>query len=308
MRVGLVGCGRIAERGYVPAFSRADGVELAAVVDLQPERCRAVAPGVAAFADVGELVASGEVDAVVVATPVGAHVEVAVEAAEAGLATLVEKPPARSASEAVQLLELEPAPFVAFNRRFEPGLVSIREQIPSGPVVLRLHFHRRGSWGSHGGDDPLLLDVGPHALDLVRWLARVELTRIRAGELAHGASIDVELAEGRGMASVEIRTNSPFLESVEVHSDGRRVVRHRTGGVLAGALARVTPGTQSPLVASLASQLEAFAGGGHGLASAEDGVAVMAAVDAARTSAANAAEWQPIPTVDECSRSFSSTR
>ena len=108
MRVGLVGCGRIAERGYVPAFSRADGVELAAVVDLQSERCRTVAPGVAAFADVGELVASGEVDAVVVATPVGAHVEVALEAAEAGLATLVEKPPARSASEVMHLLELEP--------------------------------------------------------------------------------------------------------------------------------------------------------------------------------------------------------
>ena len=178
---------------------------------------------------------------------------------EAGLATLVEKPPARTASEAVGLLELEPAPFVAFNRRFEPGLLSIREQIPSGPIELRLRFHRRGAWGSHGGDDPLLLDVGPHALDLVRWLAGVELTRIRARELADGASIDVELADARGTASVEIRTNSPFLESVEVHSDGRRVARQRTGGALAGALARVTPGTQSPLVASLASQLESFA-------------------------------------------------
>ncbi len=308
MRVGLIGCGRIAERGYVPAFARAEGVELAAVVDVQSERCRAVAPGVAAFADVAELIASGEVDAVVVATPVGAHVEVAAEAAEAGLATLVEKPPARTASEAVGLLELEPAPFVAFNRRFEPGLLSVREQIPPGPIELRLRFHRRGAWGSHGGDDPLLLDVGPHALDLVRWLAGVELTRIRARELADGASIDVELADGRGIASVEIRTNSPFLESVEVHSKGRRVARRRTGGALAGALARVTPGTESPLVASLAGQLESFAGGGRGLASAADGVAVMAAVDAARRSAANAAEWQPIPTVDECSRSFSSTR
>ena len=308
MRVGLVGCGRIAERGYVPAFARAHGVQLTAVVDVELERCRAVAPGVAAFPDVGELVASGEVDAVVVATPVGTHVEVAVEAAGAGLPTLVEKPPARSASEAVQLLELEPAPFVAFNRRFEPGVVSLREQIPPGPVELRLRFHRRGSWGSHGGDDPLLLDMGPHALDLVRWLTRAEPTRIRAREVAHGASIDVELAEGRGTASVEIRSNSPFLESVEVLSGGRRIARHRAGGALAGALARVTPGTESPLVASLADQLEVFAAGGHGLASSKDGVAVMAAVDAARASAAKDAEWQPIPTVDECSRSFSSTR
>lgn len=313
VRVGLVGCGRIAERGYLPAFARADGVRLVGVVDLQSERCRAVAPGVAAFADVGELVASGEVDAVVVATPVGTHVEVAAEAAEAGLPTLVEKPPARSASEAVQLLELEPAPFVAFNRRFEPGLLSMRERIPSGPVELRLRFHRRGAWGSHGGDDPLLLDVGPHALDLVRWLARVDLTRIRGRELPHGASIDVELAEGRGTASIEIRTNSPFIESVEVRSDGGRLARHRAGGVLAGAFARVTPGTRSPLVPSLARQLEAFAAaaqgeGGHGLASAVDGVAVMAAVDAARASAVGAAKWQPIPTLHECLRSFSSTR
>ena len=136
-------------------------------------------------------------DAIIVATPVGTHVEVAAESTEAGLATLVEKPPARTATEAVGLLELDPAPFVAFNRRFEPGLLSIRERVPSGPIELRLHFHRRGVWGSHDGDDPLLLDVGPHALDLVRWLAGVELTRIRAREHAHGASIDVELANGR---------------------------------------------------------------------------------------------------------------
>lgn len=292
----------------MPAFARAEGVQLTAVVDQQPERCRAVAPGVAVFADVAELVASGAVDAVVVATPVGAHVDVATESAEAGLATLVEKPPARTAKEAAELLELDPAPFVAFNRRFEPGLLSVREQIPPGPIEVRLRFHRRGVWGSHGGDDPLLLDVGPHALDLVRWLAGAELTRIRARELAHGASMDVELAEARGTASVEIRTNSPFLESVEVLSDGRLVARHRAGGALAGALARLTPGTQSPLVASLANQLEVFAGDRRGLASAEDGVAVMAAVDAARASAAYAADWQSIPTVGECSRSFSPTR
>ena len=72
MRVGLIGCGRIAERGYVPAFARADGVQLAAVVDVQSERCRAVAQGVATFVNVGELVTSGEVDAVVVA---GGHTD-----------------------------------------------------------------------------------------------------------------------------------------------------------------------------------------------------------------------------------------
>lgn len=260
-----------------------------------------------------ELTAAGDAEAVVVATPVETHLEVATEAAAAGLSALVEKPPALSAEDAALLEGLDPAPMVAFNRRFDGTLRELRGRIPTvGRLELRLVFHRRGAWGSYSGEDPLLLDTGPHALDLVRWLSGAEIARIRAVESDHGAGVDAELADGRGSARVDFRTNRPYRELVEASADGETVGRHAVGGVVSGVIARLGKAPESPLVPSLARQLDAFAAAvrgepGHGVGTAADGVAVMAAVDAARASARTGGDWQPIPTPRECSRSFSST-
>ncbi len=54
--------------------------------------------------------------------------------------------------------------------------------------------------GSYSGDDPLLLDTGPHAFDLVRWLTDADVVRVRALESQHGALVELELDEGRGTA------------------------------------------------------------------------------------------------------------
>ena len=161
-------------------------------------------------------------------------------------------------------------------------------------------FDRRGTWGSYSGDDPVLLDTGPHALDLVRWLTGGDVARLRARESRHGATIELELEEDRGTARVEIRTNRPYREVVEVRSNGSLVGRHAVGGILQGVLARLGRGSESPLVPSLTRQLDAFAASvrgarGHDVGTARDGVAVMIAVDAARASATGAGDWKPIP-------------
>src|SRR5947207_8154917 len=69
LRLGLVGCGRLAERGYVPAAELADGVRLAAVADPVAERCERVAPGLPRFASAAELLNAHAADLVVLATP-----------------------------------------------------------------------------------------------------------------------------------------------------------------------------------------------------------------------------------------------
>jgi predicted dehydrogenase len=315
LRLGLVGCGRLAQVGYGPAFRRAHDVRLVAVADPHRERRRSTAGGAADYESVRELVADEDVEAVVVATPVATHVEIATEAARAGVPALVEKPPARTAAETGRLGELDPAPSIGFNRRFEGALAELREQIPAdGALELRLAFDRRSTWGSYSGEDPLLLDVGPHAFDLVRWLSGAEVARVRARERPHGATVELELAGERGSATVEVRTNRPFVEEVEVRSGDALVGRHRTGGLAAGIAARVGRGSESPLVPSLARQLDAFAAAvrgasERGVGTVDDAVAVMATVDAARASAAHAGEWQSISGESrECSRSFSSTR
>ena len=298
--MGLVGCGKLAQVGYAPAFRRARSVRLVAVADPNRDRCRVVAPDSPGFDSTGALIAGSDAQAIVVATPVERHVELAAEVAEAGLTALVEKPPASSAEEATRLLDLEPSPSIAFNRRFDGALRELRDRVPpSGPVELELAFDRRGTWGSYSGDDPLLLDTGPHTLDLVRWLTGASVARLRARESRHGASIELELGDGRGGARIEIRTNRPYREVAEVRSNGSLVGRHAVGGVLQGVLARLGRAAESPLVPSLTRQLDAFAASvrgeaRHDVGTAADGVAVMIAVDAARASASGAGEWQPI--------------
>src|SRR5689334_11487802 len=122
MRLGLIGCGRLAERGYIPALRRARGIRLSAVADPVPGRCADVAPGVPAFAGAAEVLEAGAADALVLATPAHALLGDARLAAAAGVPTLVEKPPAPTVRDTEELAALEPMPFVGFNRRFEPAL------------------------------------------------------------------------------------------------------------------------------------------------------------------------------------------
>ncbi|MEM1333542.1 MAG: Gfo/Idh/MocA family oxidoreductase, partial [Actinomycetota bacterium] len=191
VRLGLVGCGRLASSGYLPALALCSGVRLAAVTDLDTDRATALVAEAAAAGhgevvvarSIAELVAAGPLDGVLVATPVAAHLGDAQDIAAAGLPVLVEKPPAPDAASAAELAKLEPTPFVAFNRRFDPGARAVRAAIGSrarGGGVLEVEAaitYRRGSWGAHTVTDDALLDLGPHLVDWVRWSTGAEILR-----------------------------------------------------------------------------------------------------------------------------------
>ncbi len=290
LRLGLVGCGRLAEIGYVAAARAAPGVEFVAVAD--PDRTRrgivAGKLGATGHARVGELLAAGPLDGLVVCTPAEQHEEVAALAAQAGLAALVEKPPAPDAHGALQLAALRPAPWIAFNRRFDQGLQLIRRVPPGGDLTMKMVLHyRRDSWRPVARGDDALLDLGPHLVDLALYLTgslpiavRANATRERAG---------LVLATTRAEVQIECATNRPHHELVEVRGPGGRLAgRTVTAGRARGALARLTPGSH-PLVRSLTLQLEAYARALRGadpgaLASAAEGAAVMRVLDAARRS------------------------
>ena len=162
----------------------------------------------------------------------------------------------------------------------------------SGDLVLRLELaYRRRSWGAHAVHDDALLDLAPHLVDWARWLGAGDALEVVATELSiDRASLEVTMSRGR--ASIRATADRPHLERIEVLDEaGRLVARHRVGGVLTALRGRLRRGVPHPLVASLAAQLEAFSGAVRGegpplLATAADGHAVMAVIDAARTSAA----------------------
>lgn len=312
-RLGLVGCGRLAEAGYVPALERAPGVELVAVADPDPIRRERVAAAAGAAGlgaprmhrSASTLLARTDVDGLVLASPAAAHLDDAELAAGAGVAVLVEKPPAPDAAGAAVLTTLGDRVWVAFNRRFDPGAQTVRRQVPpDGPVDISVEIgFRRQSWGAHTARDDALLDLGPHLVDWVRWLAGVEITEVVEAVISYDRAT-VQLVHTRGRATLRAAADRIHREAIEVARPGGAIVaRHRVGGALAAVRGRLPNGPSAhPLSASLASELGAFAAAARGdgatddahLGTARDGLAVMTVIDAARRCAAHGGEPTPV--------------
>ena len=106
IRIALAGCGRIS-RNHFDAIAKIDGLELAAVCDIIPERAREAADryGVPWFESVDEMLASVRCDAVALCTPSGLHPKNGIVAARAGKHVICEKPMAISLEGADALVQ-----------------------------------------------------------------------------------------------------------------------------------------------------------------------------------------------------------
>ncbi len=309
MRLGIAGCGRITERGYIPAALAAEGVTIAGFADPDAEGRRECAglwarggdSEAPAFASAGELLAAEPIDLLVVAAPAAHHLALAEEAAAAGGRSLVEKPPAPDLAGVQRLAALDPQPLVAFNRRFLQGL-ELRDAIPA-EGWLELDFElrfRRDAWGARQADDEALLDAGLHLIDLACHLSGAAPIAVRGAQVEpECASLELELARGR--ARISCATNRPHREAVMVRDRAGKQLAHWIWGGVASRLSSLI-GRPDPLVLSLQRQLEAIRAVGvspmeppqsvlqrghphRPLATALDAVTAMAVVEAARRSA-----------------------
>lgn len=309
IRIGLVGCGRLAEHGYVPAIALSDRVRLVAVADPHDARASAVA-GLAGLAgaavrhhpDLSTMLEQGDVDAVVLASPAEAHVDDAAVAVSAGLPVLVEKPPAPDAEGAERLVALGGAVQLGFNRRFDTGARAVKDAVPAdGPVTVEAALqYRRASWKPHTVRDDVLADLAPHLVDWVRWTAGQEVVGVQADEVSPDRA-RVRLATTRGTATITASADRFHAESLVVaDGSGATIARHRAGGPIAAVTDRLLRRNRPhPLAASLAAQLDAFAGivGGEpsdDLATVTDGLRAMEVVDAVRASVAGGGRQETI--------------
>lgn len=101
LRIGIVGAGWAAAE-HCKTLARLEGITIAAVADPDARRSLDLArPHQAgAYPTATEMIADETLDAVVVATPPGAHREASIEAIEAGLSVFLEKPISRSVDDA----------------------------------------------------------------------------------------------------------------------------------------------------------------------------------------------------------------
>ena len=137
VRFGIIGIGTMgSNHAKWMEEGKIRGAVLSAVCDISPERVQWAQENlketVAVFTDYKELIASGKVDAVLIATPHYFHPVIAVEALEAGLHTLVEKP-AGVYTKAVEAMNETAARHpelvfgMMFNQRMNPLYQKIKE-------------------------------------------------------------------------------------------------------------------------------------------------------------------------------------
>jgi predicted dehydrogenase len=213
IRVGLIGCGKIAQT-HAKALQHLDEADFVACCDRDEPRAHELAatygvPNV--YSDAGELLNSGTIDVALVCTPHPAHEAVVVAAAEAGVHVLCEKPitvSLEAADNMVNAAELAGTKFgVIFQRRFWPAAQRIRNAIDGGRLgnltlgecAVRIWRSRdyfasdpwRGKWATEGGG--VLMNQAVHAIDQFLWFMGEPVEVVgRYATLRHGDYIDVE--------------------------------------------------------------------------------------------------------------------
>ncbi|MBM7565492.1 Gfo/Idh/MocA family protein [Paenibacillus sacheonensis] len=143
IRFGIIGSNFITDQ-FVAAVREVEGVALSALYSRTAERAEEYASknGIPlTFTDIGEMAASGEVDAVYIASPTSFHAEQAILCMREGKHVLCEKPAASNARELQRMIETAKENGVVFmeamKSSFMPGFQAIRELLPSLGTIRR---------------------------------------------------------------------------------------------------------------------------------------------------------------------------
>ena len=138
LRIGVLGCGRIGQV-HARSLMRLDGVKLVAVADAFASSAEALAAKTGAeVRDTAAILASADIDAVILCTPTDTHYDLIHAAARAGKAIFCEKPVDMSADrirDCIKVVEDHNVPFLtAFNRRFDPNFANVQARIRAGEI------------------------------------------------------------------------------------------------------------------------------------------------------------------------------
>ena len=190
VRIGIIGCGGIANGKHMPSLKKLANVEMVAFCDIIEERAIKAkndygTPDAAVYTDYKKLLEDKSIDVVHVCTPNRSHSFITVDALEAGKHVMCEKPMAINSAEAKKMLDAAERTgkklsigYQSRQRNDSKYLKLEAEQGTFGDIYFaKAHAIRRRAvptWGvflneyEQGGGP--LIDIGTHALDLTLWI------------------------------------------------------------------------------------------------------------------------------------------
>jgi predicted dehydrogenase len=211
--VGLLGCGRIAQRFHLPILRRIAGAELVSVAEAHPQRrgsCRALVGDASRFPSHEDLLEAGGIDAVVICLPPALHAQAAIASFQRGLHVYLEKPLALTPEDGRAVVaawrEAGTTGAIGFNYRLHPLVRRMRSALGNGeigdPIGGQATFTSCGralpEWKRKrqtGGG--ALLDLASHQFDLARYLLNREIIEVGASFSSFHSEEDTAVVEAR---------------------------------------------------------------------------------------------------------------
>ena len=189
LRIGIIGCGGIANGKHMPALTKVEEVELVAFCDIIEEKAQKAAKeyGVEdakVYTDYKELIADKTIDVVHVLTPNKEHSFITIDSLHAGKHVMCEKPMAKTYKEAKAMLDAATESgkilTIGYQYRCNPAPLYAKKVVEAGELgdiyFAKAHAIRRRAvptWGVFLNEDEQgggpLIDIGTHALDMTLW-------------------------------------------------------------------------------------------------------------------------------------------
>ena len=188
MRIGVAGLGYWGPN-LARNFAALEGCELAWCCDASESARRRIAqsfPGTRVTAELDELLADPALDAVVLATPVPTHAELAVRVLKAGKHCFVEKPLAQSVADAERALTAAHSSgkvlMVGHLLEYHPGVMKLKEIADAGELGEQIYYiyGNRLNLGKLRADENALWSLGAHDVSVLLYLAGEEPVEVVA--------------------------------------------------------------------------------------------------------------------------------
>jgi predicted dehydrogenase len=207
-RIGIIGCGGIANGKHMPSLKKLPNVAMVAFCDIIADKAAKAAAdygtaGAKVYTDYKELLADGSIDVIHVCTPNDSHADITIAALESGKHVMCEKPMAKTAADAKRMIEAAKRTgkklTIGYNNRFRTDSQHLKRVCENGELgeiyFAKAHaIRRRGvpTWGvfldeEKQGGGPLI-DIGTHALDLTLWMMNNYKPKVVLGSAYHKLS------------------------------------------------------------------------------------------------------------------------
>ncbi|MBR5514864.1 MAG: Gfo/Idh/MocA family oxidoreductase [Clostridia bacterium] len=218
VRVGIIGCGGIANGKHMPSLAQVKECEMVAFCDIVVEKAEAAAKkfgaeGAKVYADYKELLEDKTIDVVHVCTPNRSHSFITVDALEAGKHVMCEKPMAINTVEAQKMIDAAKRTgkklTIGYQNRHRPDSLYMKQEAMDGTFgeiyyAKAIALRRRAvpTWGvflneyEQGGGP--LIDIGTHALDLTLWMMDNYKPKCCLGTTYHKLNKDTQTGNAWG--------------------------------------------------------------------------------------------------------------